>query len=117
MIETLGPFALALKTIVYGANKHRKDAIKKDFTVYRSFNLSHAELEEYRQLAAEDNKGQMHLMGFTSTLLNRKEAESFALIDLDTKRTVPVLAKITMNTRYKYFQMDRTEYSAYFEEY
>ena len=56
-------------------------------------------------------------MGFTSTLLNRKEAESFALIDLDSKRTVPVLAKITMNTRYKYFQMDRPEYSAYFEEY
>jgi hypothetical protein len=42
-------------------------------------------------------------MGFTSALLNRKEAESFALIDLDIKRTVPVLAKITMNTRYKYF--------------
>lgn len=56
-------------------------------------------------------------MGFTSTLLNRKEAEAFGLLDLDPKRTVPVLAKITMNTRYKYFQMDRTEYSAYFEEY
>ena len=56
-------------------------------------------------------------MGFTSTLLNRKEAESFALIDLDIKRTVPVLAKITMNTRYKYFQMDRPEYSEYHDVY
>lgn len=50
-VDTLGAFALALKTIVYGANKHRKDAIKKDFTVYRGFNLSHAELDEYRRLA------------------------------------------------------------------
>jgi|TARA_B110000305_G_C18807061_1_gene345304 hypothetical protein len=57
MVDSLGAFAVALKTIVYGANKHRKDAIKKDFTVYRSFNLSHAELEEYRELAAEENKG------------------------------------------------------------
>lgn len=42
-------------------------------------------------------------MGFTSTLMSRKDAESYALLDLDPKRTVPVLAKITMNTRYKYF--------------
>ena len=94
---------MALKTIVYGANKHRKDAIKKDFTVYRSFNLSHTELEEYRSLAAQENKGQIHLMGFTSTLLNRKEAESFALLDIVSNRTFAVLAKNTKNTRYKYF--------------
>ena len=100
---------------MYGANKHRKDAIKKDFTVYRGFNLSHAEVEEYRRLADAQNKGQMHLMGFTSTLMDKKEAESFALLNLDPKRTVAVLAKITMNTRYKYFQMDRAEYNAYFD--
>ena len=102
LVESMGAFALALKTIVYGANKHRKDAITKDFVVWRGFNLSSEQLEEYRKLAAED-KAQLHLMGFTSTLLNRKQAESYALQDYDAKKAIPVIANITMNTRYKYF--------------
>lgn len=59
----------------------------------------------------------MHLMGFTSTLLNRQHAESYALLDYEAKKSIPVIAKITMNTRYKYFQFDRPEFSAYYDEY
>ena len=52
-------------------------------------------------------------MGFTSTLMDRKQAEAFALQDYTCKKMVPCLAKITINTKYKYFQMDQPEYSAY----
>lgn len=106
---------MALKTIMYCSNKYRKDALKGPYTVYRGFCLLPDQLEDYRQIVQEE--GKINLMGFTSTLMNRKQAEAFALQGCTSKKLCPVLARITINTSYKYFQLDQPEYSAYHDQY
>ena len=73
------------------------------------------QLEDYRQIAQEE--GKVNLMGFTSTLMNRKQAEAFALQGYTQKKHCLVLARITINTKYKFFQLDQPEYSAYHDQY
>ena len=68
---------MALKTILYCSNKYRKDALCGPFTVYRGFCLQADQLDDYRKISKED--GRVNLMGFTSTLMNKKQAEAFAL--------------------------------------
>jgi len=48
MVENLGAFAMALKTILYCSNKYRKDALKGPFTVYRGLCLMPDQLDDYR---------------------------------------------------------------------
>lgn len=70
----LGPYALSLRSILYGASEERDDVPKEEFTAYRSFLIDEAQLNHFKNM--QKSKKKVSLFGFTSATLSESDALS-----------------------------------------
>lgn len=63
-----GPYALCLRSLLYGASEEREDVPKGGFTVYRAMLIDEKQLDDFRNLLKSQAK--VSLLGFTSASLD-----------------------------------------------
>ena len=80
VIDTLGPFAHSLMSIIDDANINRNDRIEGPFEVFRGTKFTKEEVDMYRGLARR--KASYQMLGYTSTSRNKREAIKFAIEDV-----------------------------------
>ena len=80
VIDTLGPFAHSLMTIIDEANPSRQDRITGPFELFRGLKLDKEEVNMYKGLARI--KASYQMLGYTSTSRNKREAIKFAIEDV-----------------------------------
>ena len=115
VIDTLGPFAHALMSIIDEANVNREDRMKGPFELFRGLKSTKEEVDMYRGLARR--KASYQMLGYTSTSRNQREAIKFAVDDVKPDE-VSVVFRIRMeNESGKYlFSLDSEDYTMYPEE-
>lgn len=116
-IEYYGPFASALGYIVHATQQKKKsnreeNKLEETFTVYRGTKLNKFEIEDHFP-----SDRPCHLLGFTSSTLDKNKACGFAFdaktLNVDDPEKMPVLVEIQFTGRQQYFYMDSREVSAY----
>lgn len=98
--------------IVGYSNCWRGDAILGELKVWRGITLTLPEIEDYKNLSEED--GRVNLQGFTSTQVKKEPAEANAMQNVSVKEK-PVVVEIIINRPWWRFEMNKAEFSAYFE--
>lgn len=73
-LQSLGPYALCLRSLLYGASEEREDVPHGAYTAYRSFLIDERQLNDFRNL--HKTKGKLSLRGFTSASLDEAHALS-----------------------------------------
>lgn len=74
-VVTLGPLALGLRSMLYGASEYRQDVFaQKNFNIYKGLLLDKEELTNLRKLSMSQGQ-RLSLVGFTSTSLSQQFIE------------------------------------------
>lgn len=111
VIETLGPFSVALTKIIDNIQQKRTDGIKGEFTCYSGLAVEKTLVEYWKQ------KKSIYIEGYRSSSLDLETAKKFAA-DASTEDKVKIIFKIKLeNKEGKYFiHLDRAEYTIYLDE-
>lgn len=125
-VLTLGPFCYVLLRILQTAESCRMDiththskqssnniqdiSVKSGYVVWRSSLLT----EDQMQMLNVDDS--IILRGFVSCTQKKELAEQHALNQRRQSVENLVLFKITLNSKFEYFRLDRSEYSCYSSE-
>ena len=113
VVETLGPFAVALTKIINRVERNRKDKFTDPFVCYRGISLPIIKIRQWEQ------QKMISLDGYISSTLDEKMAVFFGMKSRERQEgNALVLLKIHVQNEKQmlYISLNREDYSCYVEE-
>ena len=110
LIDPLGPFAFAIKSIVQHCNNEREDVISSKFVCWTCMSATETQLTIFKNSLSQEINMLSYQEGTMEDIAIKNVISSCA-----TPSKIPLLLEISVDSVYNIFKVNRSEFTPYYK--